>query len=172
MAQLAPQRVHAVAVIDSVGFGRTLPLALRLACLPGVSTFALRPSRRGVRWQFDTLMTADSASMAGDERSALLEYLWQSAVAADHNRLGRAFRLFSGMAGQREVLSDNELRAFLPRLLILWGERDRFLPVAHARRAVALVPRAECRIIPRAGHSPNWEAPQVVAESLSAFLRE
>jgi pimeloyl-ACP methyl ester carboxylesterase len=32
------------------------------------------------------------------------------------------------------------------------------------------VPFAQCRIIPRAGHSPNWEAPAVVAESLNAFL--
>jgi pimeloyl-ACP methyl ester carboxylesterase len=125
-----------------------------------------------VRWQFDTLMTAHAGDMAQSDRSALLEYIWQSAAASDHNRLGRAFRMFSSMTGQREVLTDDELRAFSPRLLILWGEHDRFLPVAHAQRAAALVPRAECRIIPRAGHSPNWEAPQVVAESLSAFFRE
>ena len=172
IGQLVPERVRAVAVIDSVGFGRTLPLALRVACLPGINTVALRPSRRGQRWQFDTLMTAHATTMSPVDRGALLEYLWQSAVASDQSRLGRAFRLFSSMAGQREVLSDDELLAFSPRLLILWGEHDRFLPVAHAERAAALVPRAECRIIPRAGHSPNWEAPQVVAENLSAFLRE
>jgi pimeloyl-ACP methyl ester carboxylesterase len=161
IAQLAPERVRAVAVIDSVGFGRTLPLALRVACLPGISSVALRPSRRGIRWQFDTLMTAHPANMSPADRGALLEYLWQSALASDQSRLGRAFRLFSSMAGQREVLGDDELRAFSPRLLVLWGER-----------AAALVPRAECRIIPRAGHSPNWEAPQIVAENLLRFLRE
>jgi pimeloyl-ACP methyl ester carboxylesterase len=172
IAQLAPERVRAVAVIDSVGFGRTLPLALRVACLPGISSVALRPARRGIRWQFDTLMTAHPANMSPADRGALLEYLWQSALASDQSRLGRAFRLFSSMAGQREVLGDDELRAFSPRLLVLWGEHDHFLPVAHAQRAAALVPRAECRIIPRAGHSPNWEAPQIVAENLLRFLRE
>jgi pimeloyl-ACP methyl ester carboxylesterase len=172
LAQIAPARVHSVAVIDTVGFGRSLPFALRVACLPLLHAFALRPSRRGTRWQFETLMTADPARLSSADRDALLEYLWQSAVGADQRLLVRAFRLFTSIAGQREVLSDAELRAFSARLLILWGERDRFLPVAHAQRAAALVPRAQCRIIPRAGHSPNWEAPQVVADNLSAFLRE
>jgi pimeloyl-ACP methyl ester carboxylesterase len=172
MAQLAPERVHSVAVIDTVGFGRSLPLALRLAFLPLLHAFALRPSRRGTRWQLEKLMTAEPGRLRNADRDALLEYLWQSASAGDQRRLARAFRLFASVAGQREVLSDAELRSFPARLLILWGERDRFLPVVHARRAAALVPRAQCRIIPRAGHSPNWEAPDEVAENLSAFLRE
>jgi pimeloyl-ACP methyl ester carboxylesterase len=170
LAQLARDRVEALAVIDSVGFGRSLPLALRLACLPLISAFALRPSRAGTRWQFEKLMMADSGSLPPAERAALLEYLWQSAHAANHARLARGFGMFTSLAGQREVLSDDELRALDLPVLILWGERDRFLPSEHADRAAALVPFAQCRIIPRAGHSPNWEAPAVVAESLNAFL--
>ena len=170
LAQLVPERVDALAVIDSVGFGRSLPLALRLACLPLISAVALQPSRAGTRWQFEKLMMADPTSLPHPERAVLLEYLWQSARASNHARLARGFRMFTSLAGQREVLSDDELRTLNVPLLILWGERDRFLPPAHAARAAALVPFAQCRIIPRAGHSPNWEAPAAVAESLNAFL--
>jgi pimeloyl-ACP methyl ester carboxylesterase len=171
LAQVAPNRVRRVAVIDSVGLGRTLPLSLRLASLPPFSAVALKPSRFGMRWQFHELMVAQGTQLPVDHVSALLEYLWQSAAACSVRELARAFSMFSDLGGQREVLTDNELRAFPARLLIIWGERDRFLPVVHAQHAAALVPRALCRIIPRAGHSPNWEAPEAVLGCLSVFLR-
>ena len=171
LAQTAPKRVRRVAVIDSVGLGRALPLTLRLASRPPFSAVALRPSRFGTRWQFHELMVAQGARVPADHVSALLEYLWQSAAACNARDLARAFSLFSDLGGQREVLTDDELRAFPARLMIIWGERDRFLPVAQAQHAAALVPRALCRIIPGAGHSPNWEAPDAVLECLSAFLR-
>jgi pimeloyl-ACP methyl ester carboxylesterase len=81
-----------------------------------------------------------------------------------------AFNQFSSFGGQREILTDDELRAVRHRLLLMWGERDRFLPVEHGKRAAALVPCALLRIIPQAGHSPNWEAPEAVLECLSPFL--
>jgi pimeloyl-ACP methyl ester carboxylesterase len=170
MAQLAPHRVDAVALIDTVGFGRSLPVAVRIACLPFLSALALRPTRSGLRWQFETLLTANSDVLPQAERDSLFEYLWQSARHANRAKLARAFRLFTSFAGQREVLTDQELCSLRTRLLILWGEHDRLLPKTHAERATALVPGAVCRIIPRAGHSPNWEAPAAVAECLDAFF--
>ncbi len=170
LAQREPARFKRIALIDAVGLGPDLPLALRIASLPPLAAVALKPSRFGTRWQFHELMVSNAARMPKDDVDGLLEYLWQSAVAADRPRLQRAFSMFSDLRGQREVLSDEELRAFPARLLLIWGERDRFLPVAHGERAAALVPGALCRIIPGAGHSPNWEAPDAVLECLSVFL--
>jgi pimeloyl-ACP methyl ester carboxylesterase len=170
LAQIDSARVKRVVLIDAVGFGREAPLPLRLASLAALAPLALKPSRFATRWQFHELMVSQGARMPKADVDGLLEYLWQSAVCADQHRLQRAFTMFSDIRGQREVVSDEELREFPGRLMLIWGERDRFLPVAHGRRAAALVPRALLRIIPGAGHSPNWEAPDAVLECLTAFL--
>lgn len=170
LAQLAPDRINKVAVIDSAGLGAGLPLTLRMVCVPGIANVALRPSRRGTAWQLDQLMTANRHKLPASHRNSLIEFLYQSAAAANAPLVARAFTMFSGLGGQREVLSEEELRSFSRELLILWGERDRFLPPAHGQSAAALVPRAHFRIIPAAGHSPNWEAPDQVLAFLQSFL--
>ncbi|MGH7466345.1 MAG: alpha/beta fold hydrolase [Longimicrobiales bacterium] len=170
LAQHVPERVRALVLIDSVGLGRELPRALRLACLGPLAAAALRPSRPGIRWQLNRLMLADPGSLPRAERSALIEYLYQSAAATHRTLLGLGFSMFADLRGQREVLSDHELRQLRSRLLIVWGARDRFLPLRHAQRAADLVPGATLRIIPGAGHSPNWETPTAVLECLSPFL--
>src|SRR5688500_14831863 len=83
MAQRAPGRVRRVALMNSVGLGRDLPVTLRLAARPPLSTFALRPSRFGTRWQFHELMVAKDAELPRPHVDALLEYIWQSAAAGD-----------------------------------------------------------------------------------------
>ena len=170
LAQIDSARVKRVVLIDAVGLGREVPLPLRLASLAPLAPLALKPSRFATRWQFHELMVSQGARMPKADVDGLLEYLWQSAVCTDQHRLQRAFTMFSDIRGQREVVSDEELREFPGRLMLVWGERDRFLPLAHGRRAAALVPRALLRIIPGAGHSPNWEAPDAVLDCLTAFL--
>lgn len=170
LAQSETARIGKIALINGVGFGRHLPLALRFATLSPISPLAVKPSRFGTRWQFNALMTADHRRLSAEVVSALLDYLWQSARAGDHHLMVQAITRFGSFGGQREILADDELRAIRQRLLIIWGERDKFLPVAHGERAAALVPHARLRIIPEAGHSPNWEAPEAVLECLSAFL--
>jgi pimeloyl-ACP methyl ester carboxylesterase len=52
-------------------------------------------------------------------------------------------------------------------VLLLHGEADRVVPVAHARRLAAVVPGARLRTVPGAGHlSVLSEAPAAVAEVL------
>lgn len=170
LAQLAPDRVKKIVVIDSAGLGAALPLTLRMACMPGIVNVALKPSRRGIAWQLRQLMTADRRQLPAAHLNALTEFLYESALASNARLLARAFTMFSRLGGQREILSDDELRAFSQELLILWGEQDKFLPPLHGRKAAALVPRAHFGIIPAAGHSPNWEAPDKVLAVLQPFL--
>jgi pimeloyl-ACP methyl ester carboxylesterase len=171
LAHQAPGRVGRIALMNSAGLGRDVPWPLRATSLPGLATLALHPSRSGLRWQFRQLMTSDRTQLPASHVDALLEYLWQAARAGDSPRIARAFSLFSDLRGQREILSDDELRSVTAPLLLTWGGRDRFLPIHHGHRAATLVPDATLRIIPPAGHSPNWEAPAAVLDCLSGFLR-
>ena len=105
-----------------------------------------------------------------EHEQALVNYLYASARRSDARTMARAFVRFAGLHGQRDVLTAAELRAIADRLLMVWGERDKFLPVSDVKRTAALAGCAEVRMIPRAGHSPNWENPDALLEVISEFL--
>jgi non-heme chloroperoxidase len=56
--------------------------------------------------------------------------------------------------------------------LILWGERDAFLPREEQERTVAAIPDATLRVYPETGHAVAWERPEWVARDLEAFIKE
>lgn len=53
--------------------------------------------------------------------------------------------------------------------LVLWGERDRFIPPEHGRRLAAAIPGARFQLIEGAGHVPSLEAPAAFADAIRAF---
>src|SRR5690606_1549491 len=81
--------------------------------------------------------------------------------------IARTLRSFAGAGGQREVVTDRDLTELRLPVSVVWGARDRLLPVAHARRAAERLPDATLRIVPNVGHSPNWERPEVVVDAVT-----
>jgi pimeloyl-ACP methyl ester carboxylesterase len=169
-AQAWPDRLHRMVLMDVVGLGTDLPWPVRLAALPLLSRIAATTSRPGTTLLFRRLLTTDRTRITPEHQDALVEYIYRSSKATDPRTMAESFRAFAGLGGQREVLSDDELAALRQPILLVWGELDRFLPRSHAERAARLAPRAELRLIPGAGHSPNWEAPDAVLEVVRPFL--
>jgi pimeloyl-ACP methyl ester carboxylesterase len=54
--------------------------------------------------------------------------------------------------------------------LILWGERDGFVSVAHGQAYHERIGGSEFKTIPSAGHLPHIEAPESCAHVMSSFL--
>jgi len=55
--------------------------------------------------------------------------------------------------------------------LVLWGARDPYLPVRHARANLAAFPEARIEILPDSGHWPFIDDPEAVRSRLISFLR-
>lgn len=55
--------------------------------------------------------------------------------------------------------------------MILWGEEDRVFPVKTGRLLHELIPKSVFAAIPRAGHIPQWEQPDIVNVHLLQFLQ-
>src|SRR5207247_4068854 len=66
------------------------------------------------------------------------------------------------------------LPALYPRItcptLILWGERDRHFPPAHAERLHTLIPGSHLEIVPAAEHWMAWYLAAEVARRVCRFL--
>lgn len=61
-----------------------------------------------------------------------------------------------------------ELRTFPVPVRFAFGEHDVYLSPAHARQLAALMPDAEVTPIPGAGHFPQLDAPEAVADRILA----
>jgi pimeloyl-ACP methyl ester carboxylesterase len=55
--------------------------------------------------------------------------------------------------------------------MIVWGDRDPLIPVAHALRTQQLIPGSRLEIFPGAGHYPYLEDPERFATLLLDFIR-
>jgi pimeloyl-ACP methyl ester carboxylesterase len=55
--------------------------------------------------------------------------------------------------------------------LIVWGEQDAVFPSEVGRELQATIKGASFALIPKAGHIPQWEQPEVVNPLLIAFLK-
>ncbi|HEX2266511.1 MAG TPA: alpha/beta hydrolase, partial [Solirubrobacterales bacterium] len=54
--------------------------------------------------------------------------------------------------------------------LIVWGERDRTIPIEHGLEAERAVPNCRFETLPRAAHFPNLEDPDGLAAVLADFM--
>ena len=78
-------------------------------------------------------------------------------------------------AALQAIRSDpHAYRGLLDRLsvptLVVWGERDRLLPVREAERVRARIPGAQLRVIADAGHMPQRERPEAFAAAVREFV--
>lgn len=104
----------------------------------------------------------------------LLGEIWASYTRLTDARTQRAFvhtiRAVIDVAGQRVSARDRLYLASEVPTLIMWGDRDAVIPVAHAHVAHELMPHSRLEIITGAGHFVPIEQPDLVAGLLRDFL--
>lgn len=169
-----PTRLDRLVLVDSGGLGAAVSPALRAAALPGaelvvpllfnartraagravnglLGRVGLRPSAE----QHEVLTGLDSLS-SPDAREAFLHTV-RSVIAPSGQRVDARDRLY--------------LSSAVPSLL-MWGERDRIIPLGHGQRAHELMPSSRLEVFPGAGHFPFRDDPDRFVEVLSRFVAE
>jgi pimeloyl-ACP methyl ester carboxylesterase len=157
-----PERVGRLALVSSGGLGRRVNGLLRAATFPGSELVLPVIAGRHV-------LTAGRA--VGRALSRMRVPLGNDVIemARGHASLGdpesrtafvHTLRASVDVGGQRVQAVDRlYLAAELP-LLIMWGARDRIIPVDHGRRAHELVPGSRFELFERAGHFPHLDEPE------------
>jgi pimeloyl-ACP methyl ester carboxylesterase len=93
----------------------------------------------------------------------------------DEVRRYQMLRLSSRIGFKPPYFYNRPLRNRLHRItapaLIIWGEKDNFVPRSHGETYARLIPGAnELKVIAGAGHSVLVEKPQEVAQLVCEFL--
>ena len=72
------------------------------------------------------------------------------------------------------AMRENDLRGRLHQVetpsLVLWGAEDNTVPLRDAGVVADEWPEADLRIIPKAGHWPHFEAPDITRRQIASFL--
>jgi len=69
---------------------------------------------------------------------------------------------------------DEDLSDFLPKIknktLIVWGKLDRMVPIKYAYIMKEKIPNSQLIVLPKAGHSPQLDLPEKLAEIINQFI--
>ncbi len=167
-----PERCERLVLVDSGGLGREVNLLLRSATLPGsevvlplLASAGLLDAGRAVGRFLNRLglrvgtdveeMARGHASLADREARAAFVHTLRTIIDPGGQRVNASDRLY--------------LAEHVP-FLIVWGERDPIIPVAHGRAAHALVRGSRLEVFQDAGHFPHLDDPQRFLAVLVDFI--
>jgi pimeloyl-ACP methyl ester carboxylesterase len=166
------ERCERLVLVSSGGLGRELHAVLRAAALPGAELALPWLSAAG---KATVARLIHGLGRVGLRAGTDLEEIWRSFVTLGDPEARRAFvrtvRSLIDLGGQRLSAHDRlYLTAGLPTLIV-WGERDPLIPVAHAERARDEIEGSRLVVFPGAGHFPYRDDPALFAATLLEFVR-
>jgi pimeloyl-ACP methyl ester carboxylesterase len=171
LAYQHPERCERLVLVASGGLGRDVSLILRALALPGAEVVmpVLFPS-----FVRDAGNAVSRRLARIGIRAPHIEEEWRSYVSLVHpdNRAAflRTLRAVIDFGGQTVSAHDRLYLASEMPTLIMWGARDRIIPVSHAQAAHEALPGSRLEIFERCGHFPHCEEPAKFVEVLDHFL--
>lgn len=167
-----PELVERLVLVSSGGLGREINPLLRVASLPGAGTLgALLGASRlpglvrrgtsalsmtGIKAPTDVLEIGRGVGLAIDRQS---RDVFIDAVRGVVNHRGQRITAASVLYLLQQMPT-----------MIVWGERDSIIPVAHARAAHERIPSSRLEIIDGAGHFPHIDCPQRLIALIEDFI--
>jgi len=171
LAYQHPELCERLVVVGSGGLGREVSWTLRALTLPGAEYLLPVLFPRFLRAPGDKL---GSYFHARGLRAPHVTEMWNAYASLTETENRHAFvrtlRAVVDPGGQTVSALDRLYLAAAVPTLIVWGERDGIIPVAHAHAAHALLPGSRLEIFPGAGHFVHVEQPLKFAGVLANFI--
>jgi pimeloyl-ACP methyl ester carboxylesterase len=166
--RLYPDRVDKLVLVDSMGFGKDISPGIRLITLPAIVNL-LRPGR----WMIPAMLRSNF-DRSDRLPPAWIELRYPIFALPGRNRvilrLGQSnFNLHGVRPEVYQPILDSLANITQPTLII-WGDRDRIIPVKHAYIAAAGLPNSQLQIFSNCGHHPYLEYPEQFNRSVLEFL--
>lgn len=167
-----PERVRGLVMLGSTPTlpGGRLPPPIRMLATPGLGdllTRAVKPGRRMLLRMMASVGESSTITRHPDLLDSLVDAA-RDPVAVAANRA--EFRALASPFGYRRAaqILPPHLRRLSVRTLMIWGDHDPVVSVAHARAAAQQIPDARLEVLP-AGHVPQLGNPERVGRLLADF---
>lgn len=159
-----PERSARLVLVDAAGYPRnaeSVPIGFRLAGIPALAPLMSRLLPR-------SMIESSVRNVYGDPDKVddgLVERYYQLTLRAG-NRQALRQRFAQAPSGElHERIGELELPT-----LIIWGGRDRLIPVSNAERFAADIEGSQLVLFEALGHVPQEEEPQRTVAVLISFL--
>lgn len=171
LAAQFPERIQTVTLIDPIGFGQDINQVALVAQVPIVAELLLYPNQLTFHYVLNQGWLTDHGNITPD----LADQLYHDAVLPKASRaklsLLRSLITVRGVAPDVLALVNQSARQLHQPVLLLWGEEDSYAQISQHQHALTLLPQATYHPIPQAGHFPQLEQPDLVANYLQEFLQ-
>jgi pimeloyl-ACP methyl ester carboxylesterase len=167
-----PMLCERLVLVSSGGLGREVHPLLRAATLPAAEiVLPLIASPRILAGGSAVAGVLERLGLhAGPDLAEMMRGYASLADAGARQAFLHTLRAVIDPGGQRVNGHDRlYLAANLPTLLV-WGERDPIIPVAHGHEAHAMMPGSTLELFERAGHFPHLDDPVRFIGVMSDFL--
>ena len=167
-----PERIERLVLVGSGGLGEEVSLLLRVLTLPGAEYIL----PLGCRPEFSRAIARGTGWLGriGVRPSALAEEIWNGYVSLGTKDSRNAFlhtlRSVVDVTGQRVSATDRLYLAQQVPTLIVWGDRDPLIPVAHGRRAHRAIKGSVLKVYRDVGHFPHFDEPERFVDDLVDFI--
>lgn len=163
VAAAMPQRVAKLILVDAGGYPlnpESVPISFRIARMPGARLLMEQVLPRGV-------VTSSLRSVYGDPTKVTPELvdLYYDMALRTGNRQALAKRM-----DQLRSDDDARIKTLKVPTLILWGEKDRLIPVANGKRFAADIAGSRLVIFENLGHVPHEEDAGRTVKPVIEFL--
>jgi pimeloyl-ACP methyl ester carboxylesterase len=167
-----PQRVERLVLVSSGGLGHEVSPLLRTAALPGISALlSLTIQPRLLAAMTDTgRRMRERAIGAGMHVQAIARALRPLENSDARHAFLNTLRSVIDVHGQRVSATDRLYLLESMPTMIVWGERDNTIPLAHGRQAHEAIPHSVFKTLPRAAHFPHLEDPDGLSLALREFI--
>ena len=166
-ALIQPGRVTHLCLIDTAGFGKEVATFLRIMSLPLVGEMVEGTATRSTSNMLRLIFAGGNVASEALIKELVRTRSLPGAKSAVLKSLREGVNIF-GIKPVHRLL--DRLPELPMPLMVVWGGRDRFFPVAHAYAAAAKVPTARLLVFPEAGHWPHMEEPEAFNSALISFL--
>jgi pimeloyl-ACP methyl ester carboxylesterase len=167
-----PDQVERLVLISSGGLGPNVSPLLRLAALPGASSAVAIAARPRVIGAIAGL--ANELERRGSGKAVYIDAIARALRPLQGEGSRRAFlQTLQGVIdvhGQRVSAVDRLYLLGAVPTMIVWGERDRTIPLEHGRAAHEAIPHSRFETLPGAAHFPHLEDPEALAGVVGDFL--
>jgi pimeloyl-ACP methyl ester carboxylesterase len=158
-----PERVRGLVLIGSAGLGAREPRLFQLVRWPVVGPLVLSFRSRGLAERLLKSTYADPTKVSEGD----VDQYYAPVAEPD---FGRALR--GVLTAFRFDLLGARLEHVAVPTLVMWGEEDRWIPIALGRRIAETIPHAAFLSVGHAGHSVQEEAADEVNRLVIRFLKD
>ena len=166
-AAALPHRVRQLVLVDASGYPpvpQSIPIGFRIVRIPGLRWLAEVVLPRGV-------IQASLRNVYGDPAKVTPELVdrYYELTLRQGNRQALAYR-FDQMQKANVSKGLAAIRKLKLPTLIIWGGKDRLIPVENGRKFAADIAGSQLVVFDDLGHVPQEEDPQRTVQALRKFL--